>query len=310
MARSVRLLGCCSLALLLLLSCQSTSSLEESSELYYRLGNALVASGELNQARAAYQQAIARNGGYEDALYNLARVLIDLNEYEAAGSYASRLVGKEPQELRYRLLEAYILQFTQGIESALQAYIRIAEDEDDSTLTEDVVSLALEAGLYDTAYGYGLEAFEKGRYSARLLFLLGEAKRLSGDQQTASSWYEAAVLEDGSLTPALGQVVAGHADDDDPETLRQLEELLLRAVEKNPGDAALRFIQARLSLTLGKEIGLDQAKRAFSLGFDDHQQVIDLSKELSQELSLPLLELADEAGLIHLVMVPEGAVLP
>lgn len=310
MARSARVLGCTLLALLLLASCQSTTLQKESSELYYRLGNALVASGDLKQAKAAYQQAVSLDEEYADALYNLSRVEIDLGEYESAGRNASRLLEADGKEVRYRLLEAYILQYTQGIESSLEAFTRIAEDEEDTALSENVVSLALEAGHYDTAYGYGYDAFEQGRYSARLLYLLGESRRLAGEVKEAASWYEAAVLEDGSLTPAIEQVVAMHSDQEDPETVRELEQILMRAVEKNPDDATLRFIQARLSLTLGKDIGLDQAKRAFGLGFDDHQQVIDLSNELSQKLSLSLLELADEAGLIHLVMVPEGAVLP
>ncbi len=76
----------------------SESNRQEAEDHYYAALD-LMAEGKLEAAVAAYQQSIAADPAFTEAMHGLARALQDLQRYDEAITVAQRLAELEPDDV-------------------------------------------------------------------------------------------------------------------------------------------------------------------------------------------------------------------
>lgn len=71
----------------------------QKAEDHYYAGLDLMAEGRLEQAVHAYQESLAADPTFTEAMHGLARVLQDLDRYDEAISVAQRIAEADPEDV-------------------------------------------------------------------------------------------------------------------------------------------------------------------------------------------------------------------
>jgi tetratricopeptide (TPR) repeat protein len=77
----------------------SDANARQKAEDHYYAALDLMADGKLDDAVAAYQQSLAADPTFTEAMHGLARVLQDLQRYDAAIEVAQRIAEVDPDDV-------------------------------------------------------------------------------------------------------------------------------------------------------------------------------------------------------------------
>lgn len=205
-------------------------------------GNAYLALGKSEEAKASFEQALGIKADFPDALIGLARHALTKNDIESATHFSEQAVSKNPANTDAWFFKGDLLRFQGKLEPALSAYDQVLK-LDAGNSAAHITKANLEIGMkkFDAAkqdidaarklapnglivfYTQALLDFNQGNHAAALESLQQVLR--------AAPEHMPSLLLAGSVQLVLGSAV-------------QAERHLKKYLEKNPGSLYARKLLA------------------------------------------------------------------
>ncbi|MBF0611513.1 MAG: tetratricopeptide repeat protein [Magnetococcales bacterium] len=103
-------------------------------DIHYNLGNLLLAEGRLDDAEAAFVQAITRKPDFVEALYNLATLLQRQKRWQEAMGYYSKALAIQPNLTEGYFNLAMVLQEIKAFSQAEAVYLKALQCKGDAAV--------------------------------------------------------------------------------------------------------------------------------------------------------------------------------
>jgi tetratricopeptide (TPR) repeat protein len=271
--------------------------------------------GDLNQALAASDKALALRPDWEEAALFKARILVSLKQLPQAQQCYEQFLRRYPSATVVRRNYARLLVDEKQWDNAREEFIRVVEETpDDAEATYAAGLLSLQTNRPDDAEKYLKRTLELRPQNDQARIYLGQIAEDRKDYAAATRWYSevqpgdqyfeaqvrlsAVMAREGDLAKARAHLHAIKAENDaqrvqkvlfEDEILRDAKQyaeafdVLSRALAKMPDDKDLLYARALEAEKLGK---LDVTER-------DLRKVIKLDPKHAQALNALGYTLAD-----------------
>lgn len=271
------------LGLLMMLAggCASTDSRDELGAVYFELGNAYAELKEWQEARSAYEQALAADPLLRKAAYNLSRVLVRLGEYSAAEQRLKALLEEDPGNAILLETLAWVYVQRDEIVRAVETYRAVLERQPHAEhALYNLARLEEQLGNLKRARDYLLVLVENGTADGEIYFRLGRVS---------------AALENGEAPGWLARAV-----EERPESERYRNALAV-AYARNGEFVRAAELYAELAEEVQERRGRYHYRRAYLLitGVDDYTRGIEALEQALQA------GYRDSAGLAELLGYPD-----
>lgn len=194
----------------------------ESAEAWNQKGSVLHASGDISGALKAYDVALAKAEGLDDARIARAGIFLDLNQIKDAQADLDHLRKKSPREPRAAYLRALLAERNGDVPGAKAA-------------------LADVTGFLDPV------PIDYIRYRPQLLMLNGLSHFAQGNNDKAKGYLE--VLQSSNALPAAKVLAQIYLDERNPSRAQTILEGYVRA---NPRDSRALMLLASAHLAAGR----------------------------------------------------------
>ena len=214
------------------------------------LGGAYAGNGDIDRARAAYEEAIRLGPALAPAAMNLARMEMDAKHPEAARKWLRMVADRNPKNVV--VLHALAdLDFAAGHEEAGGQWLELAGRENPESVPAQVrlASYYLQKQDYRRALSVARGAEAREPNNVGLLFVLAHAQAQNGERSAAVSTYERLA----SLKPDLPeiQVEIGRIEAADGH-VTAARVALGKALAMKPGLISAQITLAELETRLGR----------------------------------------------------------
>lgn len=250
-------------------------------------GDALLGSGKPDEAKQAYEAALAANANSGDALMGLARLSAVRGDRDAALLYVDQAVAKDPKNPEVFIMQGAMLRSMNKPDEALgaydkalalqpnhrgahieKAYIEIGRGKFDAAKKEVEAAEKNAPGSLLVVYSRGLLEFSQGKYSV--------AKESLQKILKVAPEHQPSVLLAGASELHLGNI-------------QQAEQHLRKYLEANPNNVYARKLLAQAQLknsqpadaaaTLAPALkGAPQDAQLLALAGESYMQVRDFDK--------------------------------
>lgn len=184
---------------------------------FYMLGMSAWRSGQLDRAKAAFDDALALDPKHVKSLVNASRVLLESDQPAEAEKYLARAVEIDPASADVYRVMGRTQALLGNVEDALEAYrTALAIAPEDTWSMNNMGLLLIQQGRFDealrplaraTQLGEGLAVFENN---------LGIALERTGHYGAAAEAYRAALAADSGYTKAAASLARVEGRDDEP----------------------------------------------------------------------------------------------
>ena len=195
-------------------------------------GNALYANNQLNEAEAAFDQAVQLAGDDIEARMNLAELTLRRGDYGATIHHAQAVLAIDPEHRDAKRRLAYGAMLAGQYELADETFQQYIQTASGAPALRDYAFMNFNAGRYEEAIPYITELVEQGDSDGKLRFMLGEAYLALDRYQDMIAVYEDLSLQFPENVYALQGLIIAH------ERLGNVAELLrlqskLKAMSEN-----------------------------------------------------------------------------
>jgi Flp pilus assembly protein TadD len=166
----------------------------------YYTGLALIALGRTPEAESPLRKAVSRHPDFVDARAELSRVLHEVGSPDAAEEHARRCVELAPQNPRFRLLLADLLE-RDGCQSEILEHLAFAQEflPEDLDVLNRLIRKLDQLGKFDTALRIAERAMVENGDRFETQFFLGYARFVTGDHDGAVSACREAIRHRGNV---------------------------------------------------------------------------------------------------------------
>jgi putative PEP-CTERM system TPR-repeat lipoprotein len=209
-------------------------------------GDALMATGKADEAKQAYDQALAVNPNSGEALVGLARHAMAVNDRDAAERYTADAVSKDANNPEVWMFRAAMLRFTGKPDEALAAYDKaLALDPKHRTAHSEKAYIDISRGKFAEAKTE-IDAAEKAAPGSLLVTYTRALYEFSQGKFAAAEEAVQKVLK--SAPDHMPSVLLAGASEMNLGSTQQAEQHLRKYLESNPNDVYARKLLAQTLL--------------------------------------------------------------
>jgi len=260
--------------------CTTGPSNQDLAREYYNIGNAFSQLKRYKEASDYYRRALELNPTMNQADFNLARTLIETEQYSLAYERLELLRSQDPENLLILRSLAYASYFLNDKKKALEWYRQVLERTplDKETLF-NTGYVAQELGLGKEALGYFLEFRKQGGTHKELLKLLVQLQKEFGVPEDEKKILEEFLVQDTQNVEAhvrLGEIL--ESEELFKPSIQAFERARAILEAKNTPDSDLTWRIAALTLVRLQDVdaALPLFEKAFSQGFTKSEKVASL----------------------------------
>jgi len=209
-------------------------------------GDALLATGEPDQAKAAYEQALALNPNLGEALLGLARHAMIKRDRASAESMVADAVTKDPKNPEVWMAQGALLRLSGKTDEALAAYnetLKLKPDHRSAHIEKAYIEIS--RGKFPAAKTE-IDAAEKASPGSLLVTYTRALYEFSQGKYGAAQEALQKVLK--SAPDHLPSVLLAGASELNLGATQQAEQHLRKYLESNPGDVYARKLLAQTLL--------------------------------------------------------------
>lgn len=164
-------------------------------EKFFNKGNSYQQQGELNRAMDSYKRALSLNPDYEQAHLNLATVCLQLGKFKEAEQELVYLWALKPKDSKI-LFNFGLLLYQTGDHASAETKLKRLLEFDPYHLEGNLLlsSIYEEKGEWDQAIEHCMNAYRVNSNDPRVLYQLGRAFDLCGDEENAVKYYRLFLL--------------------------------------------------------------------------------------------------------------------
>ena len=202
---------------------------------FYMLGMSAWRSGQLDRAKAAFDDALTLDPGHVKSLVNAGRVMLESDQAAAAEEYLAKAIDLDPASVDAHRVMGRTQALLGNVEDALDAYrTALAIDPEDTWSMNNMGLVLIQHGRFDEALRPLARAVQLSEGVAVFENNLGIALERTGHYGAAAEAYRAALTADSGYTRAAASLarVDGRNDEPgiDPVTVAELGDEFARDV--------------------------------------------------------------------------------
>ena len=194
-----------------------TKSHEKNAWGFYMLGMSAWRSGQLDRAKAAFDDALELDPKHVKSLVNVSRVLLESDRPADAEQYLARAIEIDPASADVYRVMGRTQALLGNVEDALEAYrTALAIEPEDSWSMNNMGLVLIQQGRYEEALRPLARATQLSDGVAVFENNLGIALERTGHYGAAAEAFRAALAADSGYTKAAASLARVEGRDDEP----------------------------------------------------------------------------------------------